>query len=143
MRLGLARFVWPVLLVACGDSWGTQIGCAMPYGVATLAHSEIVDGDTARRVLVAMTASDYNFAASLPAQVDRNDGRLMLRLATDDDDAIRSIRKNRDTDPAIRYFEGLAEQVSLAIDGQPVDIVLCNRRLDRPVHTITWRSPSK
>jgi hypothetical protein len=143
MRLSSTTPVLLSFLAACGDPWGKEIERAMPYGVATLIQSSLVDDDTAARVFSAMTATDYNFAANLPEQVDRIDGRLVLRLATDDDKAVQSIRRNRDADPAVRYFEGLAEQVSLAVDGEPVDIVVCHKKLDRPVHTIAWRSPSK
>jgi hypothetical protein len=143
MRLGRIAPVLLLFLAACGDPWGKAIERPMPYGVASLFHTGEVDDETATRVLSAMTATDYNFAANLPEQVDRVDGRMVLRLATDDPRVVQSLRKRRDADPSVRYFEGLAEQVSLAVDGEPVDIVVCDRRLDRPVHTIAWRSPAR
>lgn len=141
MRL---RHAFPFLLLAgCGADHGTELARDMPFGRATIYHTDAVDADTASKVFSAMLDAQYNFASDLPEQIDRANDRLVLRLCNDNEDSIAAIVAAGDKEPAIRYFEGLAYQVSQAIGGKPVDVVLCRKTLAEPFHTVVWKTESK
>lgn len=132
-----------LLLCACGSKWGTELQRDMHYGSATIFHSEAVDAATASKVFTALTDAQYNFASNLPEQIDRVNGRLTLRLCNDNEDSIAAIVAAGEKEPAIRYFEGLAYEVSKVLGGEPVDIVLCRKSLDEPFFTVVWKETPK
>ena len=139
----LATCCLTVMLASCGSKWGKELVKDMPYGKATIHHSAAVDDATAAKVFAAMTEGAYNFASNLPEQIDRSNGRLVLRLGNDNENSIAAIVKDGEKDPGILYFEGLANHVSQAIGGESVDIVLCRKSLDEPFHTVAWKPSAK
>lgn len=142
MRTFLPILLAPFVFAACGGpSLGKELTRDMPYGRATISHTEAVDDATADRVFQVMLDSAYNFASNLPEQIDRVNGRLTLRLGNDNEDSIAGIVKNGTAEPVVRYFEGLAFAVSKGIGGEPVDIVLCRKSIAEPFFTVTWSQP--
>lgn len=146
-RCTFSRLALPALLLAaCGSEsgkWGKELSRDQPYGKATIYRSAAVDDATAAAVFGVMIDMQYNFASNLPEQIDRVNGRLTLRLGNDNEGTVKGVEANGDKEPVIRYFEGLALQVSRALRGEPVDVVLCRQSLDEPFHTVTWREPAK
>ncbi|MBL8756027.1 MAG: hypothetical protein JNK15_22220, partial [Planctomycetes bacterium] len=131
------------VVTACGGpSLGTELVKDMPYGKATIFHTEAVDAATAAKVFAAMTDATYNFASNLPEQIDRVNGRLTLRLGNDNQDTIAKVEKNGTAEPVIRYFEGLSQHVGKAVGGEAVDIVLCKKTLAEPFFTVPGK-PTK
>ncbi|RMH04899.1 MAG: hypothetical protein D6702_01955 [Planctomycetota bacterium] len=126
-------------VAACGgSSWGTEMVLETPFSKATMFRGPNVEQSVAEAAFEAMVEANYNFASGLGEQVDRVDGRLTLRLALDNEDTITSIEADGEKDAAVSYHRGLAAQVSRAVGGEPVDIVLCKFSLDRPFYTVAW-----
>jgi len=129
-----------LLCIACptGGNWGTELSRDLGDHEATMYHTAAVDAGLADKVLDALVAVNYNFRGNLPEQLDRVEGRLVLRLANDNEDAIAALLANGEADGNAMYMHGLAREVSKAAGGEPVDIVLCKRTLDAPYYTVTW-----
>jgi len=130
------------LPAACGgSSWGTELTRETPQGTATLYHTDAVAPELAGQVFDAMVASAYNFASDLDEQVDRVDGRLLLRLCNDNEDSINDMIADPAGSGLLSYFNGLAYQVSQAIGGEELDISLCRLSLDDEFYLVTWEAP--
>ncbi len=129
------------LVGACGGSeWGAEMSQETPQGMATMFRGPAVEEGVAQRVFDAMVAGQYNFASGLPEQVDRVDGRLVLRLGNDNEESIADVEANGEASGVVSYMHGLAAHVSQAIGGEAVDIVLCRRSLDAPYYTVKWQA---
>ena len=139
------RLVWvlaPLLasaLVSCsGSSWGKELKKDAHYGRATMFYTENVDPALAQKVFDRMIEANYNFASNLPEQLDRVDGRLVLRLGNDNEDSIADVIANGEESGVTNYMHGLAYFVSEAVGGESVDIILCRESLDDPFYTVVW-----
>lgn len=143
MRAPIASLLALVLLASCGNKWGRELRQTTPLGEATIYHSEAVDEATARKVFQVMLDSAYNFASNLPEQIDKVDGRITLRLGNDNEDSLADVAANEMKSGVSIYCRHLAWTVSKAIDGQPVDIVLCRKSLDEQVYTVRWDPETK
>ena len=141
--LVVGSFLFLAFAAGCSNKLGEELAKDQPNGRATMFHTEAVDAATAAKVFGAMLEVNYNFAANLPEQIDRVQGRLTLRLGNDNEQTIAAVIQNGDKESVIRYFEGLAQAVSKAIGNEPVDIVLCRTSLDEPFHTVVWPSQPK
>lgn len=137
----------PVLVfAACAGGttrWGEEMSRETATGEATIYRTDAVEPDTAATVLRTMVELNYNFGSDLPEQIDRVDGRLTLRLVTNNEDTIGSIRANGEDDGAVWYHRELARRVSHALGGEPVDVVLCAGSLDEPFYTMAWEAPAE
>ena len=125
-------------LASCGSKWGRELRQTTPLGDATIYYSDAVDEATARKVFQVMLDTAYNFASNLPEQIDKVDGRITVRLGNDNEDSMADVAANQMKSGVSVYCRNLARFVSKAIDGQPVDIVLCRKSLDEPVFTVRW-----
>ncbi len=139
------RLVWvlaPLLvsaLVSCsGSSWGKELKKDAHYGRATMFYTENVDPALAQKVFDRMIEANYNFASNLPEQLDRVDGRLVLRLGNDNEDSIAEAIAIGEESGVISYMHGLAFVLAEAAGGEPVDIILCRESLDDPFYTVVW-----
>jgi hypothetical protein len=136
----LASLILFLPCTACGtgeSKWGTEMSQETPITTATMYYSAAVAPELAEQVFQSMIDGAYNFASNLPEQVDRIQGRLTLRLGNDNKDSIAAMISDPE-DGAIRYFHGLAGQVSRAVGGEEVDVILCRESLDDAFLTIAW-----
>jgi len=101
-------------------------------------YTENVDPALAQKVFDRMIEANYNFASNLPEQLDRVDGRLVLRLGNDNEDSIADVIANGEESGVTNYMHGLAYFVSEAVGGESVDIILCRKTLDDPYYTVVW-----
>lgn len=129
-----------LLCVACpaGSDWGTELSREFGDTQATMFHSASVDAELAGKVLDAMVAANYNFYSDLPEQLDRVDGRLVLRLGNDNEESLTEVLDEGEESGVVNYMHGLAWQVSQAAGGEPVDVALCRKTLDDEVYTVVW-----
>ncbi|MDF1799405.1 MAG: hypothetical protein P1V81_09540 [Planctomycetota bacterium] len=129
-----------LVCVACpgGSDLGTELSRDLGDHQATMFHTASVDAELADAVLDALVKVNYNFRGDRPEQLDRVNGRLVLRLANDNEDAIAEVLANGEDDGNVMYMHQLAREVSKVAGGEPVDIVLCHLTVDEPYYTVAW-----
>lgn len=134
----LAPLLAGTLLSCGGSSWGEELTKDTFYGRASIFYSDGVDAALAQKIFDRMIEANYNFASNLPEQIDRVDGRLLLRLGNDNEESIAEVIETGEESGVVSYMHGLAYVISQESAGEPVDIVLCRESLGDSFYTVVW-----